>query len=260
MLTCKEYRKVQSIKEAYELNQKKNNRVIAGGVWLKMSNRGISTLIDLSGLGLDQITENEEEFIIGCMTTLRALELHKGLNAYTKGAFRESVRHIVGVQFRNCATVGGSIFGRFGFSDVLTVLLAMDTMVELYGAGTVPLREFVDMPYDNDILVSLHVRKQPIRICYVSQRNSATDFPVVACAVSQYGGGLHISIGARPVRAELFEISDEAVKEDRSLVSAEAITNHFVFGDNRRAGAAYRRHVAGVLVKRAMQALETIEI
>ena len=41
-------------------------------------------------------------------------------SAYTAGAVREAVRHIVGVQFRNCATVGGSIYGRFGFSDVLT--------------------------------------------------------------------------------------------------------------------------------------------
>ena len=66
------------------------------------------------------------------MTPLHALETHKELNAYTNSAIRESVRHIVGVQFRNCATVGGSIFGRFGFSDVLTMFLALDTWVELY--------------------------------------------------------------------------------------------------------------------------------
>ncbi|MFQ7552525.1 MAG: FAD binding domain-containing protein [Blautia marasmi] len=52
-----------------------------------------------------------------------------------KGAIRESLRHIVGVQFRNCATVGGSIWGRFGFSDVLTMLLALDTEVELLKAA-----------------------------------------------------------------------------------------------------------------------------
>ena len=42
------------------------------------------------------------------------------------------------------------------------------------------------LPYDNDILVALHVAKKPIRIAYLSQRNTATDFPVVACAVSEY--------------------------------------------------------------------------
>ena len=31
MLTINEYRKVESLEEAYELNQKKNNKIIAGG-------------------------------------------------------------------------------------------------------------------------------------------------------------------------------------------------------------------------------------
>ena len=33
------------------------------------------------------------------------------------------------------STVGGSIWGRYGFSDVLTLFLAMDTWVELYKGG-----------------------------------------------------------------------------------------------------------------------------
>ena len=114
MLKIKEYRKVKDLEEAYELNQKKSACVLGGMVWLKMGNRMVSTAIDLSGLGLDTIEETEEEFRIGAMTSLRALETHQGLAAYTNGAMKESLRHIVGVQFRNCATVGGSIFGRFG--------------------------------------------------------------------------------------------------------------------------------------------------
>ena len=111
-------------------------------VWLKMGKMQIGTAIDLSGLGLDTIEETEDEFRIGCMVTLRDLELDPGLNGYTDGAVRESVRHIVGVQFRNLATVGGSIYGRYGFSDVLTMFLAMDSYVELYKGGIIPLREY----------------------------------------------------------------------------------------------------------------------
>lgn len=54
-------------------------------VWLKMGNRNISTAIDLSGLGLAGIQETDEEFVIGCMTTLRELETDKRLNEYTQG-------------------------------------------------------------------------------------------------------------------------------------------------------------------------------
>ncbi len=135
MLTIKNYVKVKSLEEAYELNQKKSNRVIGGMLWLRLSDLRVQTAIDLSGLGLDQIEETEEAFSIGCMTTLRQLELHGGLDCYTGGALRESLRHIVGVQFRNLATVGGSIYGRFGFSDVLTMFLVLDTYVELYRGG-----------------------------------------------------------------------------------------------------------------------------
>ena len=123
MLTIDRYVKAQSLKEAYELCQKRNNVVLGGMLWLKMQDRKVGVAIDLCGLGLDQITEREDAFEIGAMVSLRELEKHPGLNELTGGAISNSVEHIVGVQFRNCATVGGSVFGRFGFSDVLTCLL-----------------------------------------------------------------------------------------------------------------------------------------
>ena len=183
MLNIREYVKVQSLEEAYELNQKRTNKVIGGMLWMKMGSRNIQKAIDLSGLGLDKIEETEEEFRIGCMTTLRDLELHPGLEAYTGSAMKESLRHIVGVQFRNLATVGGSIFGRFGFSDVLTLFLGLDTDVELYKGGIVPLSEFAWSKRDNDILVGLIVKKRPVQIFYQSLRLTRPDFPVLASAV-----------------------------------------------------------------------------
>ncbi len=86
MLRIREYRRAESLEEAYELNQKKTNHILAGGVWTKMGDRNWMCAIDLSGLGLDKIEETDEEFIIGCMVTLRDFETHPGLNAYTKGA------------------------------------------------------------------------------------------------------------------------------------------------------------------------------
>ena len=64
MLKIKSYVKVNSLAEAYELNQKKTARILGGMVWMKMGNRAISTAIDLSGLGLDAISENDDEFVI----------------------------------------------------------------------------------------------------------------------------------------------------------------------------------------------------
>lgn len=117
-----QYVRAESLEEAYGLYQKKNNFVLGGMLWLKMRKRSFGTAIDLSDLGLDQIEEDEKEFRIGAYVSLRELETNEALNTYTKGAFAESVKHIVGVQFRNVATVGGQSLGTlriFGCDDDL---------------------------------------------------------------------------------------------------------------------------------------------
>ena len=248
LLTIKNYVKVESLEQAYELNQKRSAKVLGGTLWLKMGNRNVQTAIDLSNLGLDKIEETDEAFKIGAMATLRQIEKHEGLNAYTDGAVKECVRHIVGTQFRNCATVGGSIFGRFGFSDVLTCFLAMDAYVELYPTGIISLEEFAKMPYGNEILVSLIVKKKPMKIAYETIRRQATDFPVIAVAVAKWEDSYHVSVGARPAKAA------KVVAKD--LENAKAVAAEFSYGSNLRGSAEYRQHVAGVLIKRLHERLE----
>ena len=140
MLKIKIMIKAESLQQAYELNQKKSNRLLGGMLWMKMSSAQIQTAIDLSGLMLDQIEETDEEFRIGCMVTLRQIELHQGLNDWFQEMLRDSVKDIVGVQFRNLATVGGSIFGRFGFSDVLTAFWLWIQKWSFTGAESFPWR------------------------------------------------------------------------------------------------------------------------
>ena len=241
MVTIQNYVRAKSLEEAYELNQKKGNCILGGMLWTKMQNRMIQTAIDLCDLGLNEIEETEEEFSIGAMVSLRQLETDTGLNAYTQGAVRDAVKDIVGVQFRNLATVGGSIWGRFGFSDVLTVFLAMDTEVELFQGGRIPLKDFAEKKQDRDILVRLIVKK-------------STDFPVIACAASCVGGEYRLAVGARPHRAVL--LCDEkkflsgGVKEESVKAFANWAKEQIPTGNNHRAGAAYRTRLIGVLSQR----------
>ena len=259
MLTIQEYVKAKSLEQAYELNQKKTNRIIGGMLWRKMSPLNIRTAIDLSGLGLDQIEETPEEFRIGCMVTLRQLETHPGLAAYTKGSMKESLRHIVGVQFRNLATVGGSIYGRFGFSDVLTEFMALGAEVEMFQAGRMPLEEFAKLGYDKDILVRLVLKKIPQDSVYLSMRNTRTDFPVLTCAVTRREGKTGVFIGARPGRAVAVYDADGLLKSGITDASSREFAayaaEHIVTGSNKRAQAEYRTHLVKVLTRRACQQL-----
>ncbi len=257
MIQIKQYVKVNSLDEAYELNQKKSNVIIGGMHWLKMSKRMTGTAIDLSGLGLDTIVETEDAFEIGCMVTLRQIERHEGLDAYTKGAVRDAVKDIVGTQFRNTATVGGSIFGRYGFSDVLTVFMAMDTTVVCHKAGEIPLVEYAKKKADRDILVKLIVKKVPLHITYLAQRHARTDFPTLTCAVSDLNGTWKAVVGARPMKAVLVEDAEGLVKEineDSAKAFGEYVAENVAFGSNLRGSAEYRQQICSVLVKRALLA------
>ena len=173
-------------------------------------------------------------FSIGAMVTLRQIELHEGLNTWSHGAVKESVTHIVGVQFRNLATVGGSIFGKFGFSDVLSCFLAFDSYVELHHEGIIPLEQFA-------------VNKYP-------------DFPVLTCAISLGKEEAYAVVGARPSRAVKVKLSDQwnvMIKDDEGRRKiADEVTGQLNFGSNMRGSADYRRHLSEVLIRRGLAQLE----
>ena len=252
----------QSLDEAWELNQKKRSRIVAGMLWLKMGNHTIGTAIDLCDLGLNEIEETDEEFRIGAMVTLRQLEKHAGLAAYSCGAVEAAFKDIVGVQFRNGATVGGSLWRRMGFSDVLAVFLAMDSYVELHEGGIVPLEEFARRKYDRDILVRLIVKKTQGAFAYQVVRKQRTDLPSLNCAAACVGGEYRVCVGARPGRAKL--LRDErgllagGVTEQSAADFAEWASGELFVSGNMWGSAPYRRALVPVLVRRALLALAEV--
>lgn len=265
MFTIEQYVKVSSLEEAYSLNQKKTSTVLGGCGWLKMGRRPIKTAIDLSGLGLDQIEAFDSHFEIGCMATLRDFETNAALLDCFGSCISDAVRHIVGVQFRNCATIGGSIWGRFGFSDPLTLLLALEAEVRLYHAGVVPLRDFVDQPPDRDILTAVLLPKKKQTAAILSQRASATDLPILVCAAAKLpadfqDNGYRVAVGARPQRAALVCDAEGLLSDGVTQQSAQAFADYAArqldFSSNMRGSASYRAHLTRVLVKRALLALK----
>ncbi|MBR4961380.1 MAG: FAD binding domain-containing protein [Clostridia bacterium] len=248
MLTIDKYLRPSTLEEAYEAAQKKNSVVLGGMLWLRLANKRVSTAIDLSALGLEYVTEDEDFWHIGAYTTLRTLETHEALNNMTGNLFRDALKAIVGVQFRNLATAGGSVFGRFGFSDVVTALLALDASVVLYKTGALSLEDFCRMGKVNDILTEIRIPKTPVHTAYFAQRNTATDFPVLNVCAAEKKETITIVVGARPLGGTVYRFSAAETAENM----AERIAGDAVFTGNTRASAEYRRHLCRVLVKRAV--------
>ena len=255
MLTFARYERPATVDEALQLLQsKRGSRVLGGGMWMRLSKRTVPCVIDLSDCGLNTIEETDDAFRIGAYVTLRDLERADAFNEATGGVLNAAVQDIVGVQFRRLATVGGSVFGRFGFSDVLCALLALDTEVELAEAGRVPLAAFMDMPYERDILTHVFVRKHAYRASYQCLRKAATDFPTINVCAAHWGGAWHLAVGARPAKARLV-VTARSLSEcpdSAELASIVEDVRALTYSSNLWGSERYRRHLAGVLAARAI--------
>lgn len=260
MPVIKDYVKVNTPVEAVELLKRPNSVILGGMHWVKMQDGPISVAVDISGLGLDKITETDDEFVIGSAVTLRQLETHEGLNKFTRGALAETVKGIVGVQFRNTASLGGCIVRRSGFSDVITTFLAMDATLHFYEKGEVKLKDFLeldDAEEVKDLLISLSVSKKVKKVSFKDLRLNATDFSVVNVAVAFYNDILSVAVGARPAVARLLEVPYEEALKARTKAEindfAKNIAHRFEYESNMRGSKEYREHLAGALIGRALE-------
>ncbi|MBQ6477782.1 MAG: FAD binding domain-containing protein [Erysipelotrichaceae bacterium] len=239
MIRFENYIRVKTVKEAYERNQSFQNVVGGGMMWLHLSEGEYDTLIDLCDLGLDQIEEEETYLKIGAMTTLSQLENSERIKEYFGSTFEDCLKHIVGVQFRNSATIGGSIVARLGFSDIITLLLPLETQLRFYSQGQISLQDYLSGKNQRDILEYILIPKKKKTIRFESIRRTYTDTAVLNVCGTKEEDGYRFAVGARPGVAIL-------VKEDEEVL----------FGDNQRGSKEYRKHVYEILKKRIKESLE----
>ena len=259
MLTFQKLAQPQSLAEAYEiLTAQKNNFLLGGGAFLRLSSARRSMAVDLSDCNLSYIKETGAEVCLGAMVTLRDLELNPSLLQLGCGVVPQAVRHIIGVQFRQSVTVGGSVFGRFGFSDLLPALVVLGTSVHLYKGGIVPLSQFMEQPPQKDILTQVVIPKASCRASYQQMRTSCSDFPLLNVAAAEMNGSWKIAVGARPGRAALAIQAAACLNaghepEEAARLAAEELS----FSGNNRATEAYRRQLCEALTLRAVKEVLT---
>lgn len=252
-----EYYRASSLEDAYQkLQEDPKNAILAGGLWIKKMGQSYKALIDLSTLGLNQISEKEDEVVVGSMVTQRDFENSKVVKSLFGDAIAFATREVMGVNFRNLATIGGSIMGRYPFSDVITGLLPYDVKLEFYPKSFMSLEEYLSYKGKlNFILVSIHIKKGNGKGFYKKVKTTALDFPIVNIAVSKVNGKYRIAVGARPMVASLAYKAMEYLNSGNSdfAKAAEMAIEELQFLDNKDASKEYRVELAKVYVRRGLE-------
>mgnify|MGYP002772479906 CR=1 FL=1 len=225
----------KTVEEAYELATKnKTAPMLAGGCWLRLGRRTWPSVIDMASLDLRYVREEDKEFVIGAMATQGDVERFEPLQQFCGGAVVKGVKEILGVQFRNTATMGGSVASKFGFSDIIPALLAVHADIVTFKGGRMSMQDY--MTYrERDILVEIRIPKVDVPVSVEALRISRGDFPLLT-------GALRHDVKAS---ALLSEKGLSAAKEAGQLASEE-----LVYQSNSHASKEYRMEMVKAMVQR----------
>jgi carbon-monoxide dehydrogenase medium subunit len=252
------YARASDVDHALELLADPEAKAIAGGQSLvpvmKLRVARPSLVVDIARLDLRGVDVRDGELHIGPLTTWNELLRVEELRRPALAAILECADGIGDLQVRNRGTVGGSLAHADPASDMPAVLLALGAAVTLRspaGERAVSLADFLVGPFttalDAQELITDIVLTVPAAgsgSAYVSVEHPASGFAVAgAAAVVGTSGEASIAVTGIAGSASLLP---EGVDPQQALESAE------VFGD-RFAPAEYRRELAAVLVRRALE-------
>lgn len=256
MLSFRKLLQPKTIDEAVAfMDTYKNAPLLAGGCWLRLGQGTIPTLIDLSLLNLRYVREEGIEFVIGAMATERDVETFPAFKTFHNGILVKSVASILGVQFRNMATMGASVASRYGFSDMIPTLLALKADVVLARMGRMSLQEYMDYR-GRDLLVEIRIPKINCAVAMETMRKSASDFPYLTGAIRRDEDGFAIYIGCRPAKATYAELAS-AILNEKDVAGidevAEIVGKELKYSSNSHASKEYRKAMVVGMTRRLIE-------
>ena len=250
------YVSVGSWQEAYKLlKASPKNKIVGGGLWLKKGGADVETLIDLSRLNLNKIEEKGEFIEVGSMVTQRQLETSPLIKELGQGVISDALSQIMGPAFRNIATVGGSIYGKYGFSDLITALLGFEVELRFYPSATLSLDEYLAKPgfYDG-ILTHIRIRKQDCKAFFKKVKGNSIDYPILNVCTTK-GEKYRVVVGSRPLVATTLVKTMEYLNNGGNDFdkAVEIALEEIKLGDSIATKADYRRQLTKVYVKRGLE-------
>lgn len=246
-----EYNRPETIEDAIALIIRDDPPTypLGGGTVLNLPSSEAYAVVDLQSLGLKGIDKGEDFFSMGATTTLQDILDDKEIPEAVKLA----IKHEVNYNFRQVATIAGSIVAGGGRSPINTIFLAADAKIEFFlGEKLISLGDFLSLrkryPKKNLILKVKVPTKTKLAYSYVAR--TPADFPIVCVGVGQWTSGRTRVIlggfGDSPILA-----FDGPEDSSAGMVARDA---YYEAGDEW-ASASYRSDVAEILVNRCLTQL-----
>jgi carbon-monoxide dehydrogenase medium subunit len=219
---------------------------------------------------LDYVEESAQSVRIGAMVR-HARIASDPLIARSFPLLARAASVIGDIQVRNRGTIGGSIAHADPAADYLPVMLVLGATFRVAGGSgerTVPARDFVlgvmmtDLGSD-ELLVEIELPKLPAGAgsAYLRLARLEGSFPIANAAAVVDGGAPVVAVGGAtgtPLIVDIEEWDGEGSDDARSRVedAARTAAAPAAFGD-LSATVEYRRAMAGVLARRAVEAALT---
>lgn len=257
-------------------------KILAGGHSLlpamKLRLAMPALLVDIGRIrSLSYVKIEDGTIRIGAMTTHFEIESSELLREHCR-LLPETASHIGDVQVRNKGTIGGSVAHADPAADWPAAVLALDA--EIVAAGPKGTRTisagdfFVDMMTTalepNEILseIRIPVPAAGTGTAYMKVRQPASGFAVVgiAACVRKNADGMCASasigvtgIASKAYRATAVEqaLAGAALDGDAIATAAAAVASGVDVNGDLYASADYRRHLARIYTRRAIEAAAT---
>ncbi len=242
------YLRPKTVDEALE--QLASGVALGGGTTLTPRRFQLETVVDLQDLGLSDLEESGGKVTVGAACTLQQLVEAEGI---LSTELAQACRREAAWNLRNMATIAGAVLACDGRTPLVCALLAVGAKALLVpGEETLALDDLLDRrPLDPEVLVTAFSWKTKASLHYEQVGRTPADRPIVAAAVGRPDGSAYRVVlagyGSRPIRVQQAE---KALGAGDPAGAGKGAAAAYANAGDALASAAYRSHVAGVLVRR----------
>jgi carbon-monoxide dehydrogenase medium subunit len=269
-----EYEVAESPEHAIELLGRygEEAKILAGGQsilpLMKLRFAMPSALIDVGRMSdLDYVRDDGDYIAIGATTGYEDVHRHELLLEHCP-ILAHAAGEVGDPQVRHMGTIGGAAAHADPASDIASTLVALDAELAVRGPGgdrTIPARDFFKSPFEpdlgtQDLLTEVRVPKvSGSGWSYLKFHPRAQDWAIVGVAalIERSNGSISkasvalTNMGPTPLRAT--SVEDALAGGEDVAQAAEGATEGTSPVDDAFASSEYRRYLAPLLVRRAIE-------